>query len=211
MRTLSQSIRSPGFTIAALALGIVASCSPFRDPSSQAMVSERSKCTVRNVISPGNFRQWKSPNHLFGDLAGVADIFSMNLTGSGKPEQLLAGAVTANFFRMISVQPVMGRAFLPGEDTYGRDRVVILSHRLWRRRFGGSTGVVGRSITLSGARYRVVGILPPDFAWNSRQTDVWVPYVIDPSRDYRAGMYSEPRPKGTVDAVAPRSGENKCA
>jgi hypothetical protein len=211
MRTLIQNIRSPGFTIAALALGIVASCLPFRDPSCPAMVWEKSERTGRSVISPGSFHEWKSPNHVFGDLAGVADIFSMNLTGSGKPEELLAGAVTANFFRMIGVQPVMGRAFLPGEGMNGSDRVVILSHGLWRRRFGGKTGVVGRTITLSGELYRVVGILPPDFAWNNRQTDVWVPYAIDPSRDYRAGTHSEPRPKEAVVAVAPQTGENICA
>jgi putative ABC transport system permease protein len=200
-------IHSPGLTIAVLALGIVASCLPFRDPSCPAMVWEKSERAGRSVISPGSFRdpgslrEWKSPNHVFGDLAGVEDIFSMNLTGAGEPEKVLAGAVTVNFFGMIGVQPMVGRAFLPGEDQYGRARVAILSHRLWRRRFAGEIGVVGRTITLSGERYRVVGILPPDFAWNNRQTDVWVPYAIDPSRDYRAGMArhsadSEPRPLG---------------
>jgi putative ABC transport system permease protein len=149
---------------------------------------------------------------MFGDLAGVADIFSMDLTGAGEPEQLLAGAVTPNFFRMIGVQPIMGRAFLPGEGRDARDRVVILSHRLWRRRFGAHTAVVGRSITLSGERYRVIGILPPDFAWNNRRTDVWVPYIIDPSTNYRAALGgSTTVPKGSgCSGLRTKSGDNKC-
>jgi len=161
---------------------------PFHDPASLTMVWEKSPRSgnERNVVSPANYLDWKSRNHVFGDLAAVVDIFTVNLTGSGEPEELMAGAVTANFFRMIGVQPIIGRAFMPGEDSHGRDHVVILSHRLWRRRFGSSPGIVGRNIALNGESHRVIGILPPDFSWNNRRTDVWVPYVFDPNRDYRA-------------------------
>jgi hypothetical protein len=117
--------------------------------------------------------------------------------------------VTPNFFRMIGVEPIVGRAFVPGEDRYGSGRVVILSHRLWRRRFGGSSSVVGQSITLSHERYRVVGILPPDFTWNNRQTDVWVPYVIDPSANYRAGMTRRLDKSQPLPAVAARQAVDK--
>jgi hypothetical protein len=128
---------------------------------------------------------WKSQNHVFGDLAAVVDIFKTHLTGSGEPEELLAGAVTANFFQRIGVRPVMGRAFLAGEDRHGREHVVILSHQLWRRRFGGDAADLGRSITLGGDPRRVIGVLPPDFTWNNGRTDVWVPYA-NPGRDPHA-------------------------
>ena len=194
--------RTPGFTVVAilaLALGIGANTAifsvvdsillrslPFRDPSSLLMVWEKSRNSDRNVVSPANYLDWKSRNHVFGDLAAVVDIFQMNLTGAGDPEEVLAGAVSANFFQMIGVQPVIGRAFLPEEDKRGHDHVVVLSHRLWQRRFGGDRRIVGTTITLNGESHQVIGILPPDFAWNNRRTDVWVPYAIDTNRDYRA-------------------------
>jgi putative ABC transport system permease protein len=165
--------RNPGFTLvamSALALG-------FGGGTTQ------NPAHGRDLASPAAYRKWKGQNHVFGDLAAVLDISNMMLTGSGEPEELLAGSVTANFFQRIGVQPMMGRSFLPGEDTAGRERVVILSHGLWQRRFGSDTGAVGRRITLSKERYRVIGILPSDFTWNNRQTDVWVPYVAEPGRD----------------------------
>ena len=194
--------KNPAFTtvaVIALALGIGANTAifsvvnsillrslPFHDPSSLVMVWEKSRLNDRNVISPADYKDWKAQNHVFGDLAAVVDIFRVNFTGTGEPEELLAGAVTANFFHMIGVKPIIGRTFLDGEDTRGRERVAVLSHRLWRRRFGSDTGIVGKNIKLGGDLYQVIGVLPPDFRWNNRQTDVWMPYVLEPGRDYRA-------------------------
>jgi hypothetical protein len=87
---------------------------------------------------------------------------------------------------MIGVEPVIGRAFLPAEDTRGRDHVVILSHQVWRRRFGANVGILGKSLKLNGEIYQVIGVLPADFSWNNRRTDLWVPYVFNLNRDYRA-------------------------
>jgi hypothetical protein len=112
-------------------------------------------------------------HHVFGDLAAVVEIFHIGLTAQGKTEQLLAGAVRANFFEMIGVEPVMGRAFRAGEDT--GCRVVMLSYRLWQRRFHGAASAVGQHIRLEGEAYRVIGILPSDFTWNNGETDVWLP------------------------------------
>src|SRR5437660_5490982 len=144
---LRMLLKHPGFTavaVIALALGIGANTAifsvvyaillrslPFRDPSSLVMVWEKSPLNDRNVISPADYQDWKSRNHVFGDLAAVVDIFHLNLTGSGEPEELPAGAVSANFFQMIGVPPLIGRAFLPAEDTRGREHVAILSHQVW--------------------------------------------------------------------------------
>ena len=149
------------------------------------------------VVSQAAYRPWKSPNHVFGDLAAVVDLFTTHLTGSGEPEELLAGAVQANFFQRIGVRPLMGRTFLSGEDRRGRERVVILSYQLWHRRFGGDPGVLGRSIMLGDSRHEVIGILPPDFTWNNRQTDVWVPYATDSGSTEGRYMSSVEDPVGT--------------
>ncbi len=124
---------------------------------------------LRRATYPGS----KSQHHVFGDLAAVVEIFHIDLTAQGKTEELIAGAVKANFFEMIGVEPVVGRAFRTGEDAGGR--VVILSYRLWQRRFDGAASAVGQRVTLEGEPYRVIGILPPDFTWNNGETDVWLP------------------------------------
>jgi len=215
-RMLFQTSRFTVVAVLALALGIGANtatfnvvndivlrCLPFRDSSSLVMVWQKSPLNDRNVISPASYPDSKSRNHVFGDLAAVVDIFHLNLSGPGEPEELLAAAVAANFFQMIGVQPVIGRAFLPAEDTRGRDHVVILSHQVWRRRFGANVGILGKSITLNGEMYQVIGILPADFSWNNRRTDVWLPYVLDPNRDYWAtsGRYMSGVAPAFVDRV----------
>jgi MacB-like periplasmic core domain len=141
--------------------------------------------TNPDVVSHANHSSWKSRNQVFGDIAAAGDRARVSLTGAGVPEELFAGAVTANFFQMIGVQPVFGRSFSKEEDKLGHDHVAILSHELWRRRFASDTGVIGKSILLNGESYRVIGILPRDFSWNNRRTDVWVPYRLDPDREER--------------------------
>jgi hypothetical protein len=123
----------------------------------------------------------KPQHHLFGDLAAVVDIFHIDLTAHGKTEKLVAGAVQPNFFQLIGVGPVLGRTFRTGEDA--GDHVVILSYALWERRFESATGIVGRNITLESDLYRVIGVLPRDFTWNNRETDVWVPCAAKSSGD----------------------------
>jgi putative ABC transport system permease protein len=141
--------------------------------------------TKPDPVSPANHSNWKSRNQVFGDITAAVDLARVNLTGAGEPEELFAGEVTANFFQMIGVEPVLGRSFSPEEDKRGHDRVAILSHGLWRRRFASDTGMIGRRIVLNGESHQVIGILPRDFSWNNRRTDVWVPYLLDSNRDER--------------------------
>jgi len=199
----------PGFTlIALLALGLGLGNLTFlpsravHGHSGLKMAPEKST-SCGDAIRPVNYPESKGNNRVFGDLAAVVDIFHMHLTGAGEPEQLRAAAVSANFFQRIGVQPVIGRAFLADEDAPGRDRVVILSHQVWRRRFGDNVGILGKAITLSGESYRVIGVLPADFSWNNRRTDIWVPYVFQSGGDYRAtgGRYIRAVAVERVDAV----------
>lgn len=157
----------------------------FRDAASAAMIWRTGGISTPSVVSRANHSNWKSRNQVFGDITAAVDRARVNLTGAGEPEELFAGEVTANFFQMIGVQPVLGRSFSPQEDQRGHDRVAILSHGLWRRRFASDTSVIGRSIVLNGESHQVIGILPRDFSWNNWRTDVWVPYLLDPNRDER--------------------------
>jgi len=141
--------------------------------------------TNAGVVSHEHHSNWKSRNRVFGDIAADVDLARVNLTGAGASEELFAGEVAANFFRMIGVQPVVGRSFSKEEDQKGHHHVAILSHELWRRRFAGDTGVIGKNIMLNGESFQVIGILPRDFSWNNRRTDVWVPYLLAPNREER--------------------------
>jgi putative ABC transport system permease protein len=101
------------------------------------------------------------------------------LTGSGEAQRLRGAVVTADFFRLLGRAPVHGRAFLPEEETRGRGGVAILSHGLWRRRFGASRDIVGKVITLDERPVTVVGIMPPGFDFPNR-AELWLPLPLDP-------------------------------
>ena len=141
--------------------------------------------TNPDVVCPSNHSNRTSRNHVFGDIAADVDRARVSLTGAGAPEELFAGEVTADFFQMIGVQPVLGRSFSREENQRGNHHVAILSHELWRRRFAGDKGVIGRIIMLNGESHQVIGILPRDFSWNNRRTDVWVPYLLHAHGDER--------------------------
>jgi putative ABC transport system permease protein len=113
---------------------------------------------------------------------------SLNLTGLGYPERVSAGLVSAGFFRILRVQPVVGRTFLAGEDEPGGDdRVVLLSNEYWRTRFDADSGIVGTSLTFDGQSYTVVGVLPAGEPWLG-EAEVFAPYVRDPDAD-RVGFW----------------------
>jgi putative ABC transport system permease protein len=100
------------------------------------------------------------------------------LTGTGEAERLEGARVTADFFRLLGRPPVYGRAFLPEEETPGRGTVAILSDGLWKRRFGGISDVVGKTVTLDERLFTVIGIMPPGFDFPNR-AELWVPLTID--------------------------------
>ncbi len=101
------------------------------------------------------------------------------LTGRGDAERLQAANVTATFFPLLGVKPLLGRGFQAGEDLEGRNLVTVLSHRLWLRRFGGDSAVLGTAITLNGLPTVVTGVMPPGFDFPER-AELWVPIGIEP-------------------------------
>jgi len=125
------------------------------------------------------------------NIAGNTDSTEFNLTGVDAPVRLTGTSVSANWFSVLGVHTAMGRIFYEGEDQPGKDAVVILSHSLWQRQFGGDPNLLGRSILLEGVNRQVIGVMPSDFRFPSPKTELWVPLHLDPRQtgDYWGSSY----------------------
>lgn len=214
-------IKTPGFTaiaVATLALGIGANTTifsvvqsvllrplPYDQPDRIVQIYETHAERGWNTMSfshPNFWDLWER-NDSFEALAALSGD-AMNLTGFENPERLSAGRVSAGFFSMLRLEPVHGRTFAPGEDVPGADnRVALLGHGLWQRRFGGDPNVVGQTITLDDTPHTVVGVLP-DVAPFPGQTDVYVPLVQQRDRsrsDHRLFVAGRLKPGVTAEAA----------
>jgi putative ABC transport system permease protein len=140
------------------------------------------------VSTPAKFNFWREQTSLAQDISAFR-FGALNLTGGSNPEQIACAHVSADFFRLFGVPIMQGRVFSKSEDTPGGGRVAVLSHRLWMRRFPGDPAAIGKSVSLNGEPYEVIGILGPgadgqpfpDGWQQERVADVWVPFQIDPN------------------------------
>jgi putative ABC transport system permease protein len=114
------------------------------------------------AIRARDAQEFGRSNLVFSSMAAVRSL-DFNLTGVDQPERLYGARVSAGFFSMLGVAPELGRTFLPEEDVPGRDRVVVISHDLWIRSFGGDRGILNRPLSLDGESYLVVGVMPSGF------------------------------------------------
>ncbi len=112
-----------------------------------------------------------------------------NLVGDGLPERIRGAHVTAGFFPTAGAQPLLGRNFLPEEDRPGARKVVVLSHRLWARRFGADPRILGRPLQLSGETYTVVGVMPAGFRFPA-VAELWTPFAFDPATSNEANYFN---------------------
>ena len=129
-------------------------------------------------VSVANYIDWRDQSHAFTAM-GAADYWSPNLTGEdGPPEHIEGLKVTQNIFPMLGIEPMLGRLFAPGEDKEGAEHEVILSYRLWQRRFSSDPNVLGKPIVLDGSAYVVVGVMPQGFQFTpfwATKAEVWAP------------------------------------
>ena len=190
VRTL---FKSPGFSalaILTLALGIGANTAifslvhavllrplPFVHAERVVSVMETWRGR-RGDVSGGNFADLRAASRSFDRLAAVR-YSSLNLAESDAPQRLSGARVTEDFFGVFGVQPQLGRVFRPEEDRPGAGRVVILSDRLWRARFGASPDVVGRVLRLDGEPHTVIGVMPASFDYARDNEELWVPAALD--------------------------------
>ena len=144
-----------------------------------------------SAVAPQNYLDWTAQQRVFESIAAMGSGWLTLRAPDAPPESLIPRRVTADFFKVLRVAPALGRTFAAENEVAGRDRVVLLSDGLWRRRFGADPGIIGRAIPLEdleGGRaaadtggYEVIGVMPPGFGYPvgaSRSTDVWIPYVV---------------------------------
>ncbi len=202
MNTLWQDLRygartlvkKPGFTLIAiitLALGIGANTAifsiinavllqplPYPDAQRLVLISENfsERGLIRIIVSAPEYLDYRDRSQSFEHVAAFRRQ-SFTLTGAGEAE-LLRGAVSStNLIATLGVKPALGRAFLPGEDQPGAGQVVVLSHRLWLRRFGADPRVIGQKLTLNNSAFEVVGVMPPGFQFPS-PAELWAPITF---------------------------------
>lgn len=149
----------------------------YRDPSRLIYFSlDNPKRHVQDsTFSLERLKQMRASAHSYTALGAFLHTpETFTLSGGGEPESLKAARVSGNFLEILGVQPLLGRGFLPSEDTPGGRAVVMLSAPLWQRRFGGDPQIAGKTIALDSTPYTVIGVLPPGFSFPFAGMDVWV-------------------------------------
>jgi len=202
-------LKAPGFTLTAilmLALGIGANTAifsvvnaallrplAFKQPEQLMMVFSKTSGEARGSVSVPDLLDWRAQSQSFSQLSAVTPQ-SVNLTGRAEPGRVIGGFVSADFFKTLGVEPALGRAFLPGEDQAGAERVAIVNPVVWRDRFGADPGLVGQTLTLNGQLFTVVGIMPEGFRFPYSDIDVWMPVQFHPG-------YSLNRKSAAVEVI----------
>lgn len=193
---LRQLAANPGFTLIALltlALGIGATTAifsvvyavvlrplPFPEPDRLVFVS-REYQDARSNVSAGHYRILAERQRVFSELAAV-QYSSFNLSLGETAERTTGAQVSASFFDVFGVRPELGRVFGADEDRPGRGKVVVLSHRLWERRFGADPGIIGRDVRLNGQPHTVLGVMPRRFDLMADSEELWVPIAFTPEQ-----------------------------
>ncbi|MCA1828965.1 MAG: ABC transporter permease, partial [Myxococcales bacterium] len=187
LRSLRRAPTYALAAIAALALAIGANTAlfslieatllrpyPYPNPERVLIVRETSKNFEDSSVAYPNFRDWRAQTKdVFTGLAAFRRD-SLNLTGAGDPERLAVREVASDFFDILGAKPQLGRTFVEEEDGPGAARTVVLSNALWQRRFASDPRIVGQTISLGGAAYTVIGVMPPGFRFLVA-SDVFVP------------------------------------
>jgi putative ABC transport system permease protein len=152
---------------------------PFPHPEELVQLNETEAAPGKYPFTGPDFIDWKRQNTTFSDMTLFGWIRDMNLSGSGRPESVHAMPTEANYFSLLGVTPLLGRTWARGEDQPGKDRVTILSYGLWRSRFAGDPGILGRTIELNAAHYTIIGVMPAGFLLDHAQ--LWIPLDMDHS------------------------------
>ncbi len=190
-------VRTPLFTIctvAALAIGIGSTTAlfsvvnamllkplPYADADQLLVIWEHNlpRNRTRNVVNVVNFMGWRDRAKSFDGMAALQQN-RVTLTGSGEPMELSTLIVTANMFDVLGASPMIGRAFLSGEDQSTSERTMLLSHGLWVRHFGGAASVLGTRVVVNGEPVLVIGVMPPGFEILGQQADAITPFRFSP-------------------------------
>src|SRR6266508_76548 len=209
-------MKQPGFTLIAvitLALGIGANTAifsvvnavllrplPYRDAGRIVAIQELGPQGNRIQVTSANFLDWRAQNTVFAHLAAILSRQS-NLANDGQAERIETAITSANFFEVFGEQPQAGRLFAPADEQAGHAPVVVLSHRLWLRRFGGEANAVGQKLILDGKSYTVIGVAPAGFQYPDK-TELWFPPLRLAPEFNETFDVTQTRGFGTLSAVA---------
>ncbi|HEY6272167.1 MAG TPA: ABC transporter permease [Terriglobales bacterium] len=213
---------NPGFTLVAaltLALGIGVNTAmfsivngvllrplPYEDPARLISVFNTSPARGFDNFpaSPPDVRQLRALNHTLISLSGLY-YATFNVTGGDKPERVLAGVVTSEYFTTLGIKPMLGRAFLTKEETWGAHHVMVVSYGFWRSHLNSDPNFSGKTFNLDGEPYQVVGVMPASFYTNAAKSELWVPMSwkpkdnMDSHNNYFLSMIARLRP-GVTEA-----------
>lgn len=192
--------KSPGFTATALltlALGIGANTAifsvvrgvlleplPFRDSERIVRLwhAHPGDAVDRGSVSEPDLLDWREQSSLTEAMGGYFyrdGGTGMDMTGTGDPERIATALVTDGFFETLGTPAMIGRYLRPEENVAGNDRVIVISHGFWTRRFGADPGILGQSITLNNEPFQIVGVMPPDLTYPAEGTlDAWIPLSV---------------------------------
>jgi putative ABC transport system permease protein len=154
----------------------------YKDSERLVMVWELLPKGGKTLPSPPTFLEWRAQSQAFSHLAAVTSQNSLNLTGRDQSERIRGSYVSASYFELLGVQPVIGRTFRPEEEQAGNEHVVVLTNRFWRQKLGGDPFVIGSTMLLDNESYTVVGVLPPYKVFEKETTDIWLALVIKPEQ-----------------------------
>jgi len=204
--------RAPGFTAVAvltLALGIGATTAiysvvngvvlrplPYPDPDRITMVwmDNQRMGMSEDIHSAANLADYRAQNQVFEAIAAYSPR-GYNVTGgcpeaTCEPQRIMSAAASAELFPVLGVRPLLGRVFTAEEEVQGRDAVVVIGYGLWARQFGLRPDAVGSTLQLNGRSYTILGVMPRDFAYPSRETELWMPLALSPEdRTSRNGFW----------------------
>jgi putative ABC transport system permease protein len=214
-RTLARSYGFTTVAVLTLALGIGANSAifsfvdgvllkplPYPDPERILQVWEKPPGGGNNVVSTANFLDWQRQSDVFETMVATSG-GSMTLSGQGDPLMLRVGRVSAGYFDVFAIKPAIGRTFASDEDQPGKDSVVVLSHRIWMTQFGADVGLVGRTITLDGRPFTVIGVMPEGSAFDRGFNKMWRPLAFAPNEHARnfhwLGVIARLKPGVTMD------------
>lgn len=163
---------------------------PYREPDGIVTLLRKGN----GPASPADFLDWKAEARSF-EYMGTAEAWSASLTGRERPEEIMGLHISQEMFPLLGVGPALGRTFLPEDFRKGKDKVVLLSDRLWRRRFNADPGILGQKLLLDGDPYIVAGVMPPKFRFAPfwiTQAEMWSPQNVAENANNRGGHSLRP-------------------
>ena len=163
--------------------GIILRPLPYKEPDRLVRLIQANKKIGLDTwgISQADYAAYRDQSKSFQGIALYVRN-GVTLSGDGDPERIFVSNVTANFFDVLGVTPVIGRMFRAGEDVDGKNNLCVISNGFWLRRYGGDPGIIGKSLRLNGRETEIVGVAPAGFRFLRSDEEMWIPLALNPSR-----------------------------